>query len=118
MFFPWWPGLSSRAKSSRKERRSRSDSRQPFTFRPWTEALEDRTLLSAGNLDPTFGPGTGKVTTAFGTSTATVNDIALQSDGKIIAVGSSSLATSSFALARYNTDGSLDTTFGSGGKVT
>ncbi|NQT36657.1 MAG: hypothetical protein HQ581_04160 [Planctomycetes bacterium] len=42
-------------------------------------------------------------------------DLLLQPDGKIIAVGSSSYR---FALARYNADGSVDTSFGVGGKVT
>jgi len=41
--------------------------------------------------------------------------IALQTDGKIVAAGS---IFRSFALARYMPDGSLDTSFGSGGKVT
>jgi uncharacterized delta-60 repeat protein len=70
---------------------------------------------SAGCLDTTFG-GTGLVTNHFGDpaySTA-AEDIAVQPDGKIVvaaqARGSSSLAD--FAVARYNTDGSLDTSFG------
>ena len=66
-----------------------------------------------GSLDGTFGTG-GIVTTDLGG-----NDIAraalLQADGKIVAVG---LMTTDFALARYNTDGSLDGTFGTGGIVT
>src|SRR5262249_10751175 len=41
--------------------------------------------------------------------------IALQPDGKIVAAGT---ANSSFALARYNSDGTLDGSFGSSGKVT
>jgi uncharacterized delta-60 repeat protein len=76
-----------------------------------------------GTLDTTFGTS-GKVTTAFGAIADWANGIAIQTDGKIVAVGFSttvpipSIATNTvFALARYNTDGSLDTTFGSGGKV-
>ncbi len=45
----------------------------------------------------------------------------VQADGKIIVVGSTSVTsnnTSNFALARYDANGTLDSTFGSGGKVT
>ncbi|MER7466539.1 calcium-binding protein [Streptomyces sp. NPDC097981] len=71
-----------------------------------------------GSLDTTFGTG-GKVTTDFGTGRNDVaNGVALQTNGKIVAVGSSALGTANdFALARYNTNGSLDTAFGTGGKV-
>ena len=66
-----------------------------------------------GSLDASFGSG-GKVITDFGGSDAALA-VALQPDGKIVAAGSSS---NNFALARYNADGSLDSTFGSGGKIT
>ncbi|MFF7892429.1 hypothetical protein ACFZDI_11025 [Streptomyces sp. NPDC007907] len=70
-----------------------------------------------GSLDTTFGTG-GTVITDFGDDAAAF-DVALQSDGKIIAVGRSGVNTyHDFALARYNPDGSLDTTFGTGGTVT
>lgn len=65
-----------------------------------------------GSLDTTFGFG-GIVTTAIGSS-AQINDIVLQSDGKIVAVG---FSQNDIALARYTRNGSLDTTFGSGGIV-
>jgi uncharacterized delta-60 repeat protein len=68
-----------------------------------------------GSLDATFGVG-GKVLTTFQPGS---NDVAsavlLQSDGKIVAGGSSA---SEFALARYLADGALDPSFGSGGRVT
>jgi uncharacterized delta-60 repeat protein len=72
-----------------------------------------------GTLDATFGAG-GIVTTAFGGGGELEGDVgaALQPDGKILAVGSepsSSDGPSDFALVRYNPDGSLDPTFGSGG---
>jgi len=71
-----------------------------------------------GTLDPTFGAG-GKVTTDFGSGTDDVRALSIQADGKLVVAGSSvNGTTSDFALARYNTDGSLDTTFGTGGKVT
>jgi uncharacterized delta-60 repeat protein len=75
---------------------------------------------AAGGLDPHFGNG-GKVTTAFGLDYDGVNTLALQADGKIIAAGSRKLNfydDYDFALARYKTNGSLDSTFGTGGKVT
>src|ERR1051325_2746539 len=73
---------------------------------------------SDGTLDTGFGIG-GKVTTDFGSSrTDEAHATLLQPDGKIVVVGSSvSGGTSDFALARYNTDGSLDASFGNGGKV-
>ena len=68
-----------------------------------------------GSLDTNFGTG-GKVTTDVDSgSDDSANAVALQSDGKIIVVGTSAR---DFAAVRYNTDGSLDTSFGTGGKVT
>jgi len=72
--------------------------------------------LRPGDLDPSFGSG-GKVTTDFATGDDDALALALQPDGKVIAVGGAGGAND-FALARYNTDGSLDTSFGTGGKVT
>jgi uncharacterized delta-60 repeat protein len=71
-----------------------------------------------GSLDATFGSG-GKVTTEFTGNFDQANAVALQPNGKIVAAGNTGAGTShDFALARYNPDGSLDATFGSGGKVT
>ncbi len=71
-----------------------------------------------GSLDTTFGTD-GKVTTDFSGSEDRVFSVALQSDGKIVAAGfSHSTSAYLFALARYNADGSLDTTFDADGKVT
>ena len=71
-----------------------------------------------GSLDTSFGSG-GKVTTAIGSSHDYANSVAIQSDGKIVVAGYSfNGSNDDFALARYNVDGSLDTSFGSGGKVT
>jgi uncharacterized delta-60 repeat protein len=45
--------------------------------------------------------------------------VAIQTDGKIVAGGTRAIGpTGSFALARYNADGSPDATFGNGGQVT
>ncbi len=68
-----------------------------------------------GTLDSTFAED-GRVTTDFTNARDQANAIAIQADGKIVAVGRSGRAD--FALARYNTDGTLDTTFGGDGRVT
>ena len=83
------------------------------------ESLESRCLLSAGDLDPSFGVG-GRVVTPIGNATVSgVEALAIQSDGQIIAVGYASDGQSSpFAVARYTTRGLLDTSFGINGSVT
>jgi len=68
-----------------------------------------------GSLDESFGSG-GRVTTDFGPGGGTAWAVALQRDGKIVAAGNGPEGT--FALARYNANGSLDQGFGSGGTVT
>jgi uncharacterized delta-60 repeat protein len=74
-----------------------------------------------GSLDSSFGTQ-GKITTHFFGINDQALEVAIQSDGKIIAAGFTFLADASrrsvCALARYNSDGSLDPSFGSGGKVT
>ena len=68
-----------------------------------------------GFLDTSFS-GDGKVTTSIVKDTISVN---VQSDGKILVAGTSYNDTNSdFALVRYNTDGSLDTSFSGDGMVT
>jgi uncharacterized delta-60 repeat protein/uncharacterized repeat protein (TIGR02543 family) len=78
-----------------------------------------------GSLDTTFnpnsanGPFPGVVTTAIGSVDDEILSVAIQPDGKIVAAGiSNNGAHKIFALARYNTDGSRDTGFGSNGIVT
>ncbi len=73
-----------------------------------------------GDLDPSFGAA-GIVTTTFTTgSDDHLRALAVQADGKMVAAGyevQPATHEETFAVARYNTDGSLDTSFGSGGKV-
>ncbi|MBK8039987.1 MAG: cadherin-like beta sandwich domain-containing protein [Verrucomicrobiaceae bacterium] len=72
---------------------------------------------SDGSLDTSFN-STGKVTTAIGVS-STCNSVAVLADGRIVAAGRASVSGSvDFAVARYNANGSLDTTFNTTGKVT
>ena len=100
---------------------------------------DGKILVAGSNWDGTGG-GTGvqwaltrlnsngTIDASFGTSGTTITNfeaaspfgdypkaIAVQSDGKIVVAGRNFF---DMALARYNTNGSLDTTFGIGGKVT
>jgi uncharacterized delta-60 repeat protein len=70
-------------------------------------------------LDTCFGIG-GMVTTGFGAVHDYGLTMLLQADGKIIGTGSSkdNNGTPSFAMVRYNSDGSIDESFGLNGKVT
>src|SRR5262245_6085883 len=68
-----------------------------------------------GDLDPTFD-GDGKVITDFGTAESAYA-VDIQADGKIVAVGNNGGSFGDCLLARYNSDGSLDTTFDGDGKV-
>jgi uncharacterized delta-60 repeat protein len=73
--------------------------------------------LANGTLDPSFGSG-GKVITPIGTSDAFANAAALQSDGKVLLAGDCPNGTNTdFCAVRYNDNGTLDASFGSGGKV-
>ena len=71
-----------------------------------------------GRLDPSFGKG-GRVTTDFGSSSDWLWAIVRQPNGKIVAAGSSTprRGVSGFALARYDSRGRLDPSFGTHGKV-
>ena len=69
-------------------------------------------LAQAGQLDSTFGTG-GIFATSFTQSGSTMDiAVAIQSDGKIVLGGST---PNGAALLRLNTNGTLDTSFGSGG---
>ena len=71
-----------------------------------------------GSLDTTFGTD-GELTTAIGLYTDVAYSVVLQSDGKILVAGSSDIGSNyDFAIVRYNTDGSLDTSFDTDGKKT
>ena len=87
-------------------------------------ALPSAAQAASGALDATFGIG-GKVTTDFAGDSDEARGVVLQPDGKIVAAGAANTEGSrdrgsggDFALARYNPNGALDATFGTGGKVT
>jgi uncharacterized delta-60 repeat protein len=67
-----------------------------------------------GRLDLTFD-GDGRVTTAFSSNADAIHAAAMQDDGRIVVAGESN---GDFALARYHTDGRLDTSFDGDGRVT
>jgi uncharacterized delta-60 repeat protein len=74
-----------------------------------------------GTLDSTWAstsPGSaGKLLTEFPGGGGIATSIVLQPDGKAVLAGScASPGTSGFCAVRYNADGSLDSTFGNGGK--
>jgi uncharacterized delta-60 repeat protein len=71
---------------------------------------------SNGVLDTAFNID-GIVTTQIGLNSSVANSVALQLDGKIIAAGRANTSNTDFGIARYNTDGSLDTSFNLDGKV-
>ena len=72
----------------------------------------------SGTLDTSFGTG-GKVTTDFAGAGDGAAAVAVQPDGKIVVAGEANIDGGyDFALARYNSNGTLDASFGRGGKVT
>jgi len=80
-----------------------------------------------GSLDTSFGTGGGKVITDMGSGNRAeeATAVAIQPDGKIVVAGYAAIPNvppapplpPTFALVRYDTDGSLDTSFGTGGRV-
>jgi uncharacterized delta-60 repeat protein len=73
-----------------------------------------------GLLDSNFGNG-GIASTAFGALEAEPLGVVVQPDGRILVAGDTSNGATdraAIALARYNSNGTLDASFGTGGKVT
>lgn len=75
-----------------------------------------------GTLDTTFGGGDGKVTTSFGSANQSASSVAVESSGKLVVAGTTydeATEDRELAVARYNANGTLDTSFGGGdGKLT
>jgi uncharacterized delta-60 repeat protein len=84
----------------------------------WQLALAAPAHAKAGDLDRSFGTG-GKVITDFAGDQDTARALVVQGT-KLVAAGSGTAVPGglgAFALARYNPDGTLDTSFGTGGQV-
>jgi uncharacterized delta-60 repeat protein len=69
-----------------------------------------------GSLDTSFGAG-GRVATSFTGNSSSAAAVAIQRDGRIVVAGADQ-DSHDFAVARYRSDGSLDTSFSSDGKLT
>jgi uncharacterized delta-60 repeat protein len=110
----WWRMLGKqKARASGKARRVETSRK----FKPDIELLEKRELLSntAGMLDPSFGgnPVAGLDLTNLFYDGMNKNSTAIQADGKIVVAGVSAAANPGmFAVARFDTLGNLDPTFG------
>jgi uncharacterized delta-60 repeat protein len=100
----------------------------PVSGGGWPQDFGVVRYLTNGTLDPSFGSGGIVLTAPASTAPNTATAVAIQADGKIVVAGVTNYASGgggsdAFGLVRYNvgvtgqTDGSLDTTFGSGGIV-
>jgi uncharacterized delta-60 repeat protein len=89
----------------------------PGPFDNWYSGTKPKGILTRyqpdGRLDPSFGDS-GK---AVINGSSPYSPLAVQDDGKIVAGGGGGKGGDAFALARYTSDGRLDTSFGSGGTV-
>ena len=113
--------LADRLGGSKDIRRSRR------AIRPALESLEGRVVMTAGSLDPTFGANgtiSGTIDTGNGPDLSDASAVAVEPNGDIIVVGlvarphsSNSTALPTLAARRYLPNGTLDTTFGTGGQV-
>ena len=109
---------SGKSKTAAAQRRRRIGSFRRLSL--GVEWLEDRRLLAAGDLDTTFGIG-GQVVQDLGLGkNEEIFASAVQSDGKMVVAGfaiNTAGAGRDFLVARFNTNGTLDTSFGTGGSV-
>jgi uncharacterized delta-60 repeat protein len=95
-------------------------------IRPRVEAVEERLLLTAGALDASFGSN-GMATVTVGSFDDSGGGVAVQPDLKVVAVGTARnqvpphpktfVPTTAFSVARFDGDGTPDTSFGPGGTV-
>ena len=86
----------------------------------FTIFMTSLSYAQVGGLDPTFNDS-GRVVTDFNGNSDVATDVAIQSDNKILVAGHTQYFSGSidadFSVARYNSDGSLDQSFGTGGLV-
>jgi uncharacterized delta-60 repeat protein len=92
-----------------------------YSFKPGGKDRAEFTVLRYnpdGTLDSGFGES-GKVMSEIGGSSDSANSVALQDDGKIVVAGYTfAPGNNDFAVARYDANGSLDTSFNGTGKAT
>lgn len=86
---------------------------QTETIETPTISIQSFNSILAANTAPSFGVADGKITSALGSANYSYS-MKLQSDGKIVLAGTSN---SNFSVIRYNTDGSLDSSFGQNGQI-
>src|SRR5689334_7651431 len=104
----FWQSLTCLS-SPRTQRSQRGNFRRVHS-QPSLEVLEDRQLLAAGALDPSFGTN-GIVIRDHGTVADGAQAVAIQADGKFVIAGNGSGASGEdrvTILTRYNANGSLD----------
>ena len=75
-------------------------------------------LTSDGKLDHTFGGGDGIVMTSFGTGSSFGHAMAVMGDGRFLVCGDFQGQSHPMAVARYQANGSPDTTFHTNGRET
>jgi uncharacterized delta-60 repeat protein len=93
------------------------DLRRVVTFTLVNLLIASRIVHGGADLDSSFGSA-GKVTTDVTGRYEEVRALVIEPDGQIVAAGVAGTGVDQdFALARYNLDGSLDRTFGTGGVV-
>src|SRR4051794_29585805 len=116
--FDWFKKWTVRSRRDRRAARKRAPRLRRAPLR--LEALEERSLLSAGTLDPTFGTGGVAKTDLIGPGYDVAQDFAFDGSGRVVLVGQTDVGgTGGLALTRVNAaDGSLDTSFGQDGRVT
>jgi|GEM_PF-5780168 len=93
----------------------RRNSQPSVVARCCAQALEPRTLLAAGQLDPSFGDG--GLLRSFFPATEQANAIALGPGGTIVIAGHDGYGIADFVIIRLKRDGSPDTSFGFGGQM-
>jgi uncharacterized delta-60 repeat protein len=121
---PFWNGHGAPTRKSRRRNNSRPRRRRSLRFSSLgIESLESRIVLaSPGSLDLSFDVD-GRISGDFGVAAGTdvkITSVAVQNDGKIVVAGTIDTAldpTEDVLVARFNADGSLDTTFGDNDSV-
>ncbi|MEZ4751652.1 MAG: hypothetical protein R3B54_13820 [Bdellovibrionota bacterium] len=84
----------------------------------WDLALIRLSSISGGTTGDTGFNGNGVAITSIGTTDEIAYALAVQSDGKVIAAGTTFGSNYNFGLVRYRSTGALDTSFDTDGRAT